>query len=220
MMESQFRMCRVCRTHEGDGELVPIFEKNNRVAMGLFIISGVKVCAFKTGNNNSIAQLIVCFQILELSSYRVPALICISCIKDLSKAMKFRHKCRETDDFFKKSTYDIESLIWNGTQPDLAAAPGSQLSEQVTIKNETNESHAIKDEPVDEFHISLFESIDTILEERAEGSEQSTMAGILKRTKREDSYSESSESEYEEIERSRRPRTSRISDEYADFDVG
>lgn len=43
-MNSQFRMCRVCTAHEGDGELVPIFEKNNKVAIGIFLISGIKVC--------------------------------------------------------------------------------------------------------------------------------------------------------------------------------
>lgn len=43
-MNSQLRMCRVCTAHEGDDELVPIFEKNNKVAIGIFLISGIKVC--------------------------------------------------------------------------------------------------------------------------------------------------------------------------------
>lgn len=33
----------MCREGEGDEELVPIFEKNNKVAIGIFAISGVKV---------------------------------------------------------------------------------------------------------------------------------------------------------------------------------
>lgn len=53
-MNSQFRMCRVCTAHEGDGELVPIFEKNNKVAIGIFLISGVKVCIAKSLKNSMI----------------------------------------------------------------------------------------------------------------------------------------------------------------------
>lgn len=36
-------MCRVCTAHEGDGELVPIFEKSNKVALNIFIITQIKV---------------------------------------------------------------------------------------------------------------------------------------------------------------------------------
>jgi len=153
----------------------------------------------------------------------VPALICISCIKDLSKALKFRHKCRETDDFFKKSTYEIESLIWNGTQDELIVASGSQNSEDVTVKDETSEDPRIKDEPFDDFNIGLFENIDTILEERIERSEQSSLlTGIFNRTKKEISCSESSESdsECEEAEGSRLSKSSRRLSDYADFEVG
>jgi hypothetical protein len=45
-MDSQLRMCRVCqavRDESNDGELVPIFEKSNKIAFGIYLISQIKV---------------------------------------------------------------------------------------------------------------------------------------------------------------------------------
>lgn len=42
-MDDQLRICRVCREGEGDGELVPVYEKNNKIAIGIYVLSGVKV---------------------------------------------------------------------------------------------------------------------------------------------------------------------------------
>lgn len=198
-MESQFRICRVCTENEGGGELVPIFEKNNKIALGIFVICGVKI--------------------LELG--RIPALICLSCVKELSKTMKFRKKCRETDDFIKKSCFEMESIIWNGAQD---VASGSRSNDCLQVKQETvSDRQKIKDEPFDDFNIDLFENIDTILEENLEGSQESnSLAGVLKKAKKEESYSESSDSEteYEVVRKKRRSRSSmKRSVEFRDFDL-
>lgn len=48
MIENPLRMCRVCTANEGDGELLPIFEKNNKIAISIFLISQVKVNVFSS----------------------------------------------------------------------------------------------------------------------------------------------------------------------------
>lgn len=43
-MTSSLRLCRICLTHEGEGEHVPIFEEGSDVSDRIFLCSGVKVC--------------------------------------------------------------------------------------------------------------------------------------------------------------------------------
>lgn len=212
-MNSQLRICRVCQDSSLDGELVRIFEKSNQIANGIFLISGVKVC-----------EVFVCLYNFQyffaqvVDSYRTPALICRSCVKDLCRSMKFRHRCRETDDFFKKTTHEAENLIWNGGDE----ASGSQAEVDFNVKQEqelNSDGQKIKDEPTDDFSIDLFENIDTILEEN--GSEESnTLAGILSKKEELSDGSEESESEYEELrERKKRSKRKR-SLEFNDFNIG
>lgn len=219
-MDSQLRLCRVCqavRDEKGNGELVPIFEKSNKIAFGIFLISQVKVKLSLFGWIWKILPTFV-YQIIECNSYRIPALICRSCIKDLSRAIKFRNRCRETDDFFKKTTQEVENLIWS---VDDNLANGCGTEQDANVKQELNlDGQKIKDEPSDDFNVDLFENIDTILDDNLAGCEESnTLAGILGKAKREESTSDSSESEYEEV-RERKRRSKKRSSDFRDFEMG
>jgi hypothetical protein len=136
-------------------------------------------------------------------------LICRGCIKDLSLAVKFRNRCRETDNFIKKTTQAVELSIWNG----------EDTNEGVDVKQELSlDGEKIKDEPSDD--IDLFENIDTILEDNLGGSEESsTITGMLGKKKRYSFETSESESEYEE--RKRRSKSSRKrSLEFQDYEMG
>lgn len=75
---------------------------------------------------------------------------------------------------------------------------------RVKLESNPNEQK-IKDEPAD--YLDLLENIDTTLDENHEGlREPSNHAGMLRKTKREDSYSYSSDSEYEDARRKRKAR--------------
>lgn len=157
---------------------------------------------------------------MDFNSYRIPALICKNCVRDLKNCMKFRRKCRETNEFFKKATNEVESLIWKDNGEE---ASGSRVLESSRVKQEvSSESQKIKDEPDD---FDLFENIDTILEENHhDGSEESNLARLLRTAKRERYSSDSSfsESEYEEdsVERKHKSKSAmRRSSEYRDFDL-
>lgn len=129
-------ICRVCR--DGDDELVPIYEQSNRIGLGIYIICGVKILESKK------------------------PLICISCVKSLSKAIQFRNKCRESDVLL--ASIDLQ------VKEENEGEPGQAL---------------IKDEPVD---FSLFDNIDTILYENLDGN----LTDVLRNGKTEELYSDSS----------------------------
>lgn len=157
---------------------------------------------------------------MDFNSYRIPALICKSCVRDLKKCMNFRSKVRKTDEFFKKATNEIESLIWKDNGEE---ASGSRVLESSRVKQEvSSENQKIKDEPDD---FDLFENIDTILEENHhDGSEESNLARLLRTAKEERSSSDTSdsESEFEEdsFERKHKSKSAmRRSSEYRDFDL-
>lgn len=156
---------------------------------------------------------------MDFNSYRIPALICRNCVRELKNCLKFRKRCRETDEFFKKATNEVESLIW---KDDGEEASGSRVLESSRVKQEvSSESQNIKDEPDD---FDLFENIDTILEENHhEGSVESNLARLLRTAKKERSSSDTSdsESEYEEdsFERKHSKSALRRSSEYRDFDL-
>lgn len=201
-MKTQLQMCRVCTDDEGGEELVPIYEKSNKVAMDIFLISGVKILEFN----------------------KIPALICVSCVEALSTAMSFRKKCRETDDFFRRSHFEAEKIIWDNAQDVSESAFGSQPNDSFRVKQESSlDRHKIKDEPFDDFHVDFFENIDTVLEENLDESEESNaLAGILKKEKRDYSYSNSSESESEYKARKRqrfKNAMKRSAAEFRDFDL-
>lgn len=97
-------------------------------------------------------------------------------------------------------------MIWNGTENGEGASHDSSIGSSLRVKLESNPNdQRIKDEPAD--YLDLLENIDTILDENHEGPrEPGTQAGILGKTKREESYSYSSDSEYEEARRKRKAR--------------
>lgn len=170
-------MCRVCRTLEGDGELVPIFERSNKLSMGIYIISGIQISE-------------------NLVTTSVSALICIACIKELSRALKFRHRCRETDDFLKKSL-EAEVFTLNESRNDENELSDYVSPEGQSVKDEPShtvtEERMIKDEPADDINLELYEHIDTILEENLGIAEDSNdLTRVPKRTKR-DTFSDQSE---------------------------
>lgn len=195
-MESPLQMCRVCTDSEESGKLMPIFEKSNKVAMEIFIVAGVKILEFN----------------------KIPALICTNCVQELTTAVNFRSKCRETDKFFRRTYFEAEKIIW--TQ-EVGAC--ESRNENFRVKQESGlDVHKIKDEPFDDFHADLFENIDTVLEENLDGSEESNaLVGLLKRPKDEESFSDSSESETEyEARKKRRFRNAmKSAAEFRDFDL-
>lgn len=184
-------MCRVCTDKENIEKLVPIFEKSNKIATEIFLVSGVKI--------------------LEFSKF--PALICARCVEELTTAMVFRDKCRQSDKFFRKSYSGEESLFWNSFQYESELA-----SDNCKVKQECGiDGHRIKDEPYDDFHVDLFENIDTILEENF--NESSSLASILKKAKRETNSSES-DAEYEaRKKRKLKSAMKRSASEFRDFDL-
>lgn len=85
--------------------------------------------------------------------HQAPALICSACIKDLQEASKFRSKCIESANHFKKHFLTFEPFLWN--------------DELRTINSghDSYENHkSIKDEPND-YNVSLFDDIAAIIEE-------------------------------------------------------
>lgn len=194
VMESQLQICRVCTDSERGGELVPIYEKSNNIALDIFLICGVKILEFTSELN------------------KIPALICARCANELSSAMNFRNKCRKTDQIFRKSHFELEKIIW-----------GNSNNDNFRVKQEAAlDGHKIKDEPCDDFNVDLFENIDTVLEENHDGCEESnTLAGILKKAKREESLSDSSESgtDYECRKRRKLKNAMKLSSEFRDFDL-
>ena len=201
-MENPIHMCRVCTDSDEGGKFVPVYEKSNKVAMEIFLITGVKI--------------------LQLN--KMPALICGNCVKELSAAMDFRNKCRATDEFFRRSHFEEEKIIW-GSEQDVGVnlACESQSNDNFRVKQESSfDGQRIKDEPYDDFRVDLFENIDTILEENI-SEESNTLAGILKKAKHEEaSYSDSSESETEyEARKKRKLRIAmkRSAAEFRDFDL-
>lgn len=132
----------------------------------------------------------------------MPPLICLICVRELSKAIKFRRKCRESDNFFKKPTFR-----------DLLNPVDAQESFKVKEEQEGDEQKEIKDEPSDDF--ALFENIDTILNENLQESNQ-----LVDLLKKEQLFSDSSGSlsDYEEYRRQRKLKK-RI-DGFRDYEIG
>lgn len=123
-------------------------------------------------------------------------MICRLCLEDLSNAVNFRNKVRKSDEFFRKST---KSQIW---EPEKSS----------TVKQENSlDEEKIKDEPED-FHVDLFENIDTILEENIGLVEESNaFAGMINNSKHQEQSVDSSESldEFEEYRKRKKLKNSR-----------
>lgn len=154
------------------------------------------------------------FQLSDKDDCRIPSLICRNCVRDLKTCMKFRKRCRETNEFFRKAANDVES--WKN---DCEEASGSKSQESSQVKQEAHlDSQEIKDEPED---FDLFRNVDTVLEENPTVSEESALVRLLRNAKKEKSSSDisSSDSEYDEESLETRKLNSKRSSEYRDFDL-
>lgn len=128
--------------------------------------------------------------------------------------MKFRKRCRETNEFFRKAANDVES-----SKNDCDEASGSKSQESSQVKQEAHlDSQEIKDEPED---FDLFRNVDTVLEENPTVSEESALVRLLRNAKKEKSSSDisSSDSEYDEESLDTRKLNLKRSSEYRDFDL-
>lgn len=92
----------------------------------------------------------------------IPALICCECKDFLTKAIKFRRKARESDNFFKTSRIkQIENSRWNS---ELSLIENSKV-----IKNEVVITEYIKTEPIpitSDFEEMKIEQIENYNDER------------------------------------------------------
>jgi hypothetical protein len=106
-------------------------------------------------------------------------------MKDLSTAVEFRKRCRETDELMKQTAQE-------------------ECGDPADVKQEVRlDGEKIKDEPSDDF-VDLFENIDTILEEHGAGEESNAFAGIACNAKKEGSAAENSDSDEDFHERKRK----------------
>lgn len=98
------KICRICMEKDRNGKFSAIFsdEENNRTASDIFLICGVEVNLIYT--TTLIILLIINYshhQVIEYPS--CPALICPKCSADLSKAVIFRDRCKNTDKIIRES---------------------------------------------------------------------------------------------------------------------
>lgn len=101
---------------------------------------------------------------MEFSNHHIPALICSSCVKQLNEAIKLRTLCIQSDNFFKKSesSYKAEIMIWKEINVE---------DSDLKIKKEHLNNHGIKEELIDDsLSISIFENIETIIDDNSIGS--------------------------------------------------
>ncbi|KAG5680174.1 hypothetical protein PVAND_009699 [Polypedilum vanderplanki] len=117
IMSSQFKMCRLCMVYKGSDELESIFKAETaRIALEIYLISGVKI--------------------MEFASHKISALICSTCVKDLTRAIKFRKLCLESDEFFKKSLQAVETTVWSEKYKNIFSHSEFPNDEEKLIKVE------------------------------------------------------------------------------------
>jgi hypothetical protein len=121
-------------------------------------------------------------------------------MKDLSTAVQFRNRCRETDELMKKTAEE-------------------ECGEPADVKQEVRiDGEKIKDEPSDDF-VDLFENIDTILEEHGAGEESNAFAGIACNAKKEGSTAENSNSDSNEDFHERKPKLKHLRKKSVEFEA-
>ncbi|KAL7037037.1 hypothetical protein ACKWTF_009045 [Chironomus riparius] len=117
-MNNVKRLCRVCMANDWNGNLMPIFQDaGNRTASDIFTISGVQVVDFPS----------------------CPALICLKCIEDLSRAIIFRNRCKSSDQFLR------DTLVNENNHQTCQA----QSYDNFEFKNEQDVLNSIKIEPIE-----------------------------------------------------------------------
>jgi hypothetical protein len=76
------------------------------------------------------------------------ALICMQCFGDLSRAIIFRNKCRETDELFKREIIQTEQATWSSELTKISNDVKEEELQQQAIEDE-NFIGTIKAEPED-----------------------------------------------------------------------
>lgn len=69
-------------------------------------------------------------QIIELTEYNIPALICQTCLKELYQCIGFRRKCHVAEEFFRTRTSGIETQLWKVDEE----TPDSQDFDSVKVE--------------------------------------------------------------------------------------
>lgn len=126
-MNNELRMCRICsKTYDCDEKMINIFENDN-VALNIFLCTQIKI--------------------IEIND--LAALICSSCLTELSMAINFRNNAIKSDAYFRSQLRLPEFNAWD---------------EQNNVKIENNQNdRRIKIEPVDT-NLSFLHSVDLLLE--------------------------------------------------------
>ena len=109
-MENQEKICRICLNSGSYQQLTQIYSNNNEIALKINLISGISV-GFKIVLQTS-SFIRFFFQIIELTEYNIPALICQNCLKELYQCISFRRKCHVAEEFFRTRTSGIETQLW------------------------------------------------------------------------------------------------------------
>lgn len=145
-MNNLKKLCRVCMINEFSENLVPIFQGDNTTGTDIFLITGVEVnfTFFCTILSLLLSNKFKFFKVLDLPN--CPALICIKCIEDLSRAIIFRNRCKSADEFLRKSLNYFDKSNWNNDY--------NQLHENISfadygVKNEQDVLKEIKSEPLE-----------------------------------------------------------------------
>jgi hypothetical protein len=95
-------------------------------------------------------------QIVEMKNYKVPALICLRCLRCLGKAWNFRMAATTAEQHFKKKTFALETSYWKPHQTSVRPIPsemgGNGSGEDIISKPQEPEQEftfTIKTEPED-----------------------------------------------------------------------
>jgi rubrerythrin len=102
---------------------------------------------------------------MDLPNY--PALICVRCIEDLSRAIIFRNRCKSADQFLKKSLNYFDKSGWSN---ELNSLQETLSFNEFGVKNEQDVLKTIKSEPpeVESFFEYPTISAEAILNENSE----------------------------------------------------
>lgn len=128
------RVCRVCLAPEStDFEFASVFAKDSKMALRIFLISGVQVCLVFGLHKLLLKNFLLYSQIIE--NEENDALICEICIKELHCADLFRVKCLEADRIFRLKTKNENPVNYvfglHETNEDVLAARVKEENEKV-----------------------------------------------------------------------------------------
>lgn len=87
-IRSDLTKCRVC--FKAKKSLTKIYNNDKNYGAQIYALTGVKII-----------------------ESQVPALICQSCLSNLSSAIEFRDKCKKSDEEFRKCLWNHEEKNWS-----------------------------------------------------------------------------------------------------------